>query len=361
MFQFQVRSKTSTYPVWVGSRAWHALGDFLRRADYSSVFIATEPGIWKSWQGEFLQATGLHSGAEILIPSGERSKSLTRLRALAGELLNRRADRQSALIALGGGVVGDLAGFAGSVYMRGIDTLQAPTTLVGQIDSALGGKTGVNLPGAKNILGTVTPPRLVAANPQVLRSLSPRAFRSGLYEVIKHGIILDVPLFRFVKRNLESILGQDPQVMETLVARAARVKIRVVSRDERETGLRRILNFGHTLGHALEAGTHYRRFLHGEAVGWGMILATRIARAKGLLSPRDEVEILELIRSVGPLPSLAGLKARQLVTLLSRDKKTVRGVVHWILPEKIGAVRVVTDISTAEVEKAFRDAQHLSR
>ncbi len=359
MIQLRVQTGTSSYSILVGNRAWHELGRFCRREKYSSVFIVTESRIWRAWGRKFLQATGLPSASAILVPPGERSKSLAGVKALAQQLVKRRADRESAIVILGGGVVGDLAGFVASIYMRGIDTIQAPTTMVAQIDSAIGGKTGVNLPEAKNMLGTVTPPRLVAANPEVLGSLSPRAYRSGLYEAVKHGIIQDPRLFHFIRENLKPILAQDPKIMDRLIAWAAGVKVRVVNRDERESDLRRILNFGHTLGHALEAATHYRRFLHGEAVGWGMLLANRIAEEKKILPPTEARKIEELICSVGPLPSLQGITSRQLVALLGRDKKTVRGVVHWILSERIGSVRIVTRVANTLIEKAFRDVARL--
>ena len=359
MIQLRVQSGTSSYSISVGNRAWHEVGRFCRREKYSSVFIVTESRIWQAWGKKFLRATGLPSGSAILVPPGERSKSLSGVKALAQQLVKRRADRHSALVALGGGVVGDLAGFVASIYMRGIDTIQAPTTMVAQIDSAIGGKTGVNLPEAKNMLGTLTPPRLVAVNPEVLGSLSPRAYRSGLYEAVKHGIIRDARLFHFIRENLNAILAQDPRIMNRLIAWAAGVKVRVVSLDERESDLRRVLNFGHTLGHALEAAAHYRRFLHGEAVGWGMLLATRIAEGKKMLPAPEARKMEELICSLGPLPTLRGITARRLIGLLGRDKKTVRGVVHWVLSERIGSVRIVTRVGDALVEKAFRDVQRL--
>ena len=360
MVQFRVRTQTGSYEVAVGRAAWRRIGAFCRRAGYSSVFIVTEPGIWKHWGKHFLGETGFRSKSILLIPSGERSKSLRQVRVLAEELIERGADRESALVALGGGMVGDVAGFVGSIYMRGIDTLQAPTTMVGQVDSAIGGKNGVNLPGAKNILGSLAPPRLVAANPEVLRSLSPRAYRSGLFEVIKHGIIRDPALFRFLEQNREAILSQSPRVMERLVAWGAKIKVQVVVQDEKESGLRRILNFGHTLGHALEAATGYRRLLHGEAVGWGMLMATRIAAGKKMLARREEEKIRALIGSYGPLPSLQGINSKQLIPFLARDKKTVRGVVHWILPVRVGAVRVTSRVSTREIQKAILAVQSLS-
>ena len=241
VIQLRVQTGTSSYTISVGNRAWQEVGRLCRREKYSSVFIVTESRIWRAWGQEVPAGDRLHSASVILVPPGERSKSLAGVKALAQKLVKRRADRESAVVVLGGGVVGDLAGFVASIYMRGIDTIQAPTTMVSQIDSAIGGKTGVNLPEAKNMLGTLTPPRLVAANPEVLGSLSPRAYRSGLYEAVKHGIIQDPRLFHFIRENLKPILAQDPKIMDRLIAWAAGVKVRVVNRDERESDLRRIL------------------------------------------------------------------------------------------------------------------------
>jgi 3-dehydroquinate synthase len=261
------------------------------------------------------------------------------------------------LVALGGGVVGDLGGFVASTYMRGIDYVQAPTTVLAQVDSALGGKTAVNIRAMKNLVGTFYAPRVVLSNPAVLASLPSRAFQSGLYEAVKHAILSGPALFGWLEGKAAGLRPNQTQVLETLVARAAQVKVDVVSRDEREAALRRVLNLGHTYGHALEEATGYRRFLHGEAVAWGLLLVTRLAELLGVLDPADGKRIARLVRAVGPLPELRGLKEEKVLGLLIRDKKTVGGVIHWVLPEGIGKVRVTSDVPNMAVATAFRDVR----
>jgi 3-dehydroquinate synthase len=241
--------------------------------------------------------------------------------------------------------------------MRGIDYAQAPTTVLAQVDSAIGGKTAVNIRAMKNLVGTFYPPRLVVSDPAVLASLQPRAFRSGLYEMVKHAILSGPAFIRLLDAKVAKLRPGDTSDLEPLVARAAQVKVDVVSRDEREGGLRRVLNLGHTFGHALEEVTGYRRFLHGEAVAWGLFLATRLAELVRILDPADGKRIARLVRSVGPLPQIRDLDEKKVLGLLPRDKKSVGGRIHWVLPEGMGKVRVTPDVPAAAVAMAFRDVQ----
>jgi 3-dehydroquinate synthase len=276
---------------------------------------------------------------------------------VVSELLERGADRRSLLVALGGGVVGDLGGFVASTYMRGIAYVQAPTTVLAQVDSSLGGKTAVNIRAMKNLVGTFYAPRVVVSEPAVLASLPTRAFQSGLYEAVKHAILSGPSLFGWLESKVPDLRPDHTPMLEALVARAAKVKIDVVTRDERESDVRRILNLGHTYGHALEEATGYRRFLHGEAVAWGMLLVTRLAELLGVLDPAVAQHIVRLVRAVGPLPELRGIKEERVLGLLTRDKKTVGGKIHWVLPEGIGKVRVTADVPNAAVATAFREVQ----
>jgi 3-dehydroquinate synthase len=260
-------------------------------------------------------------------------------------------------VAFGGGMVGDLGGFVASTYMRGIDCVQAPTTVLAQVDSAIGGKTGVNVRTMKNLVGTFCPPSLVLSEPAVLASLPVRAFQSGLYEVVKHAILSGPALFQFLELQVAALSPRHTTSLETLVARAAQVKVDVVSRDEREAGLRRVLNLGHTYGHALEEATGYRRFLHGEAVAWGLLLATRLAEIVAVLNPSEGERIADLVRRVGPLPPIRDLGVEKVLGLLPRDKKAVGGKINWVLPERIGKVRITPDVPSAAVAAAFRDVQ----
>jgi 3-dehydroquinate synthase len=271
--------------------------------------------------------------------------------------LDRGADRKSFLVALGGGVVGDLGGFVASTYMRGIDYAQAPTTVLAQVDSSIGGKTAVNIGAMKNLVGTFYPPTMVLSESEVLSSLPPRAFHSGLYEAVKHSVLSGLPLFEYLEKNVAGLSPRDTKVLETLVARAAAVKVDVVTRDEREAALRRVLNLGHTFGHALEETTGYKRYLHGEAIAWGMLMIIRLAVLSNVLDAAVAKRIARLIHAVGPLPKLGRLDERKVLGLLIRDKKAVGGRIHWVLPEEIGKVRVTADVSNALVTRAFREVQ----
>jgi len=354
MRRLQVKSRAGEYQVIVGCGAWRALH---RLKGYSSVFVLTEPGLWERWGNDLLRDAGWSGLRPILVPSGESSKSLSMAGHVASELLEHGADRRSLLVAFGGGVVGDLGGFVASTYMRGIDYAQAPTTVLAQVDSALGGKTAVNIRAMKNLVGTFYPPRVVVSDPAVLASLAPRAFQSGIYEAVKHAILSGPPLFGWLEGKVAGLRPDHTPVLETLVARAAQVKVDVVGRDEREADLRRVLNLGHTYGHALEEATGYRRFLHGEAVAWGMLLVTRLADLLGVLDPVAGQRIAHLVRAVGPLPSLRGIAEEKVLELLPCDKKAVGGKIHWVLPEGIGKVRVTPEVPREAVTTAFRDVQ----
>src|SRR5207247_1952227 len=229
--------------------------------------------------------------------------------------------RQSTVIAFGGGVVGDVSGFVASIYMRGIPVVQIPTTLLAQVDSSIGGKTGVNHRVAKNLIGTFHQPRLVLSDPLVLQKLPEREYVSGLYEALKYGIIRDPGLFADFERNAAVVLRREPPAIERLVGRCAAIKAEVVMSDEKESDLRRILNFGHTIGHGLEAAARYQRIKHGEAVGYGMIAAARIGRALDKLADDDRVRIEGAIGSLGRLPALNGVNSKDVLNALQHDKK----------------------------------------
>jgi 3-dehydroquinate synthase len=256
-------------------------------------------------------------------------------------------------------VVGDIGGFAASVYLRGIDYVQIPTTLLAQVDSAIGGKTGVNLAVGKNLVGTFYQPRMVLSDPKVLKTLPPRQLRAGLFEAIKCAVIGDPALFEFLLAERKRILRCDPKALREVIRASAALKARVVSQDEKESGLRRVLNFGHTAGHALEAATKYRYFLHGEAVAWGMLAATRLAAEHGRLSIQEAARIHDLVVSYGPVPSLQSIPAAMispasLAAHLAVDKKVRDGKLHFALPRRIGEVEVVAGIVPREVVGVIR-------
>src|SRR5690242_6133746 len=320
----------------------------------TGTFLLSSPRVWSYW-GKAL-ATKLPGGSRcrpILFDDREAAKNLATVETIARQLVTAGADRHAILVAVGGGVVGDVAGFAAATYLRGVRLVHIPTTLVAQVDSAIGGKTGVNLPEGKNLVGAFYPPKLVIADPGVLRTLPHREYRSGLYEVVKYGVIADEKLFEFLERHMDAVLRRDPAALAWMIPRCVAIKARVVRADEHESGLRQILNFGHTLGHALEAATKYRRFLHGEAIGWGMVAATMMALKVGRLSDSDATRIIRLVASVGPLPPLGNIRASQLHPILSGDKKARRGRVLWVLPRRVGKTEWGVDVPWPVVVQAF--------
>ena len=325
-----------------------------RLGETTGMFILSSPRVWRHW-GRTIASNlpGTNARHPILFDDRESSKRLSTVEEIARKLSRSGADRHSTLIAVGGGVVGDVAGFAAAAYLRGVRLVHIPTTLVAQVDSSIGGKTGVNLPEGKNLLGAFYPPRLIIADPEVLRTLPHREYRSGLYEVVKYGVIADADLFTFLERRMRAVLRRDSAALAWIIPRCAAIKARVVSEDEREGGLRQILNFGHTLGHALEAATGYRRFLHGEAIGWGMIAATLLAMGTGRLGEADAGRIIRLVASIGPLPPLGGIRASQLRPILASDKKARGGRVLWVLPRRIGKTEWGAEIPWPVVARAF--------
>ncbi len=327
-----------------------------RREDSSAVFVVSSPNVWVHW-GRVLASRlrGLRRERVILIDDRESAKNLSTVGAIARTLHRAGADRRSVLVALGGGVVGDVAGFAAASYLRGVRLVQVPTTLVAQVDSAIGGKTGVNLPEGKNLVGAFYPPKLVIADPDTLQTLPHRQYRSGLYEVIKYGIIADARLFDYLERNMLALLRRDPAALGWVIPRCIRIKADVVGKDERESGLREILNFGHTLGHALEASTGYRRFLHGEAIGWGMHAATLLGMASGRLRESEAERMIRLIASVGPLPALTGIRAAGLRSMIAGDKKARGGRVQWVLPRRVGKVERGIELPWKLVARTFAE------
>ena len=353
-----------SYPVQTPLRCYSAIverGVAGRAAEYlpakcGKVFVVSTENVWRH-QGPILE-TGLEGiGKKMLfLPSGEEHKRLAPLEAMAEQMVERGGDRTSLVVAFGGGVVTDMGGFLAAIFMRGIPVLQVPTTLLAQVDAALGGKTGVNLATGKNLIGSFHQPVAVLIDPGVLSTLPDREYRAGLFEIVKAGIIRQTELFRFLSERSTDVLARRPEAVDYIIAESVRMKAEVVSADERESGVRKILNFGHTFGHALEVETGYTRFLHGEAVAWGMRAAVYLAEMTGYLSAEDSVEILETIARYGPVPPMHGIRAENLLARLVHDKKTVQGKVHFVLPERIGSVKVVSGVEPKAVFEAIRSA-----
>ena len=324
-------------------------------------FVLTSPEIWSLWSRAFLSGFGADAPepAVLLLPAGEHHKRLAALERLAEQLATAGADRSSLLIAFGGGVIGDVTGFLAAIYMRGIDFIQVPTTLLAQVDSSVGGKTGVNLSAGKNLIGSFYHPRLVLADTAVLRTLPIAELRAGLFESLKAGLIYDSELFAYIERHSEALLRQESGPLTHVIAESVRIKADVVSKDEREAGLRMILNFGHTVGHAIEALTHYRGLLHGEAVGWGMRVAVEVSRMRGL-PDADADRILAAIDALG-LPPLPRLTPRRLLNAAAGDKKRIGGIRHFVLLDRIGQARVVDDLNDDDLLRAIHCGLELER
>jgi 3-dehydroquinate synthase len=290
--------------------------------------------------------------SEIQIPEGEQHKNLAWLALLYDRLIEAQIERSSPVVAVGGGVVGDLAGFAAATVLRGVPLVQIPTTLLAQVDAAIGGKTGINHAAGKNLIGAFHQPRLVAIDVDTLHTLARREYVAGLAEVVKYGAILDAELFERLERNVEGLLRQDPALLADVVARCCRIKAGVVEADEKEGGYRAILNFGHTIGHAIETLTEYRRLLHGEAVGIGMMCAARLSRAVGTLSRADVDRLERLLRALGvPTQVPTDLRREQIALAIEADKKASGGKISFVCLESIGRTRFVA-LSAAEIASA---------
>ncbi len=323
--------------------------------------VSTEPilELWGSGLLDSIAQAG-RSAIVLTMPEGEGAKRLGTLEKLASTMVAAGADRHSAVVAFGGGVVGDVGGFLASIFMRGIPVVQIPTTLVAQVDSAIGGKTGVNLVAGKNLVGTFHQPLMVLADTDVLKTLPEREYRSGLFETMKYGVIRNPAIFDLMESQREAILRRDGDLLEQLIVECVKVKAEVVSADEREGGERRILNFGHTIGHALESATSYRHFLHGEAVGWGMVAAASIGKAMGITESATADRIRALVLAYGPLPEM-NVSPKRVLKLLQSDKKTIGGVPHFILAKSIGKVDVVNTVEAGSVLRAVTEIASLSR
>jgi 3-dehydroquinate synthase len=318
------------------------------------VFVVSTEDVWRHVGPALSAALGAVPHTVLHLPGGEDHKRLAPLEQLADEMVCAGGDRTSMVIAFGGGIVTDMGGFLAAIFMRGIPVLQIPTTLLAQVDASIGGKTGVNLVSGKNLIGSFHQPLAVLIDPGLLETLPEREYRAGLWEIVKAGIIREGHLFRYLAENGDAVLARQHRAVDRIIADSVRMKAEVVSADEREGGLRRILNLGHTFGHALEAETRYTRFLHGEAVAWGMRAAAHLAEMTGHLSAEDTVEILDLLRFYGPIPPVDGIPAANLLARLVHDKKTVRGKVHFVLPVRIGEAVVVSDVDEKAVREAIR-------
>jgi 3-dehydroquinate synthase len=364
MLRIPVKTTSRTYEAVISHGLLSRAGELLQEVlgQVQPVFVVTVAPVRRRWGKVLLQSLAAAGFVVEVIEmrDGELFKRLSTIEKLAEELLRRGADRKGVVVALGGGVVGDVAGMLASVYMRGVKVVQVPTTVQAQLDAAIGGKTGVNLRSGKNLVGTFYQPEIVLIDPATLSTLPEREFRAGMYEALKAGVIGKPDLFSRLESCSISSLRKDPELLTFAIAESVKLKAEVVSADEKESGLRRVLNFGHTLGHALETATSYRHFLHGEAVAWGMIAASKIA---------DEVQFsnngtFDRIRSAslfwGALPKV-NVTTSKALALVRSDKKTESGIVNFVLPRQIGKVEVVGNVPEGAVAEAMAEIRRLSR
>jgi len=353
--RIRVQSSAGPYSVVAGAGAiGYAAREIAALGRFSSVHIVSSPKVWRAVGKDVQRGLRLSNrNAVHLFNDVESAKHLGSVEHIARSLCRSGADRKSLIIAVGGGVVGDVAGFVAASYLRGVALVHMPTTLVAQVDSSIGGKTGVNLPEGKNLVGAFYPPRLVIADPDLLRTLPDREFRGGLAEVIKHAVIADASKFALLEKDMDKILLRDRDALRSLIPRNIQIKARVVSRDERESGLREILNFGHTFAHALESVTHYRRYQHGEAVAWGMMAAAFLGHELRLTPADDVSRIISLVHRLGPLPPWPNISNSALLNAMRSDKKSRSGILRFVLSPRIGHARTYDKVPVRAVERVL--------
>lgn len=360
MTEITVNLGGRSYPIVVGAGALHSIGPRLARLGVGRraalISDRTVLGLYGVAVHDSLKAAGF-SVEEILVPEGETAKTLAVAEHCWDRCLDARLDRSSTLLALGGGAVGDLAGFVAATYMRGLAFVQLPTTLLAQVDASIGGKTAIDHPQAKNLIGAFHQPRLVITDPEALVTLPDREFRSGLAEVVKHGVVLDADYFADIEASVDKILLRDLPTLERIIAGSCRLKARIVETDEREGDRRALLNYGHTVGHALEAVTDYSRWLHGEVVSLGMVAAGRLAQRLGVAT-RDVAERpLRLLRAFGLPVTFAGLAPDAILEAMGRDKKVRDGKLPFVLAPRIGEGLLSFDVPVDLVLESLREIQ----
>jgi 3-dehydroquinate synthase len=357
----KVKAGNGAYSVLCGAGVLRRVArDLASLGTFSSVQVISSPRVWRA-VGKYLkksiaveQRKNLH-----LFDDAEAKKELRSVEALCRSLSRAGADRKTLIVAVGGGVVGDVAGYVAASYLRGVALVHIPTTLVAQVDSAIGGKTGVNLPEGKNLIGAFYPPRAVFVDYELLRTLPEREYRSGLAEVIKYGVIADAKLLGYLENNLEKVLRHDRAALDYVIPCCVEIKARVVSRDEREAGLREILNFGHTCGHALESVTKYQRYKHGEAVAWGMMVAALLGHEVGV-TPADEVSrMVSLVRRMGNLPAWPMVTSEKLIEAMRTDKKAQAGKLRFVLAPRIGAAQSHDDVPLEALHSVLQFAPRI--
>lgn len=358
MAEVNVSLPDGGYAIHIVPGGLDMLGDLVRRLKLGDRALAVTDANVAALYGEralaALRQAGMRADLAVL-PPGEESKSLAAAEGLYSKAIAGGLDRKSPIIAVGGGVVGDLAGFVAATYLRGVPFIQVPTTLLAQVDSSVGGKVAVNHPAGKNLIGAFYQPRLVVADTAVLATLPARELASGLAEVVKYGVIADAAFFAWLGANSEAILAREAGVIGEIIRRSCEIKAAVVEQDEKESHLRMILNFGHTIGHAVEAATGFARYTHGEGVAIGMYGAARLSNIIGRCGPETVEDIAALLGRLGLPTAARGCRVEDLAAYLARDKKSVGGAVNWVLPGEIGRVAISADVPEGAVRQVLAE------
>ncbi|WP_456407805.1 3-dehydroquinate synthase [Thiolapillus sp.] len=340
----QVELGERSYPIYIGQGLINDGELFSRHIKSSQVLVVSNETVAPLYLEQVLGGLAGFQVEQVVLPDGEKYKNLEVLNRIFDQLLSKRFDRGCTLVALGGGVVGDMTGFAAACYQRGVDFIQAPTTLLSQVDSSVGGKTGVNHPLGKNMIGAFYQPNAVIIDIETLKTLPARELSAGLAEVIKHGIITDATYFSWLESHIQDLRTLDPVALAHAIEGSCRIKSRVVSADEKEAGQRALLNFGHTFGHAIETGMGYGVWLHGEAVGAGMCMAARMSRLLGWIGNEDEKRIVRLVKAAGlpvsPPPEISLERFRELMAV---DKKVMAGQLRLVLLKDIGKALITNE------------------
>ncbi len=354
MLRVDVAAGSHKYPIYIEHGLTAQLGRLIESSPgpASRQFFISSPLVWKL-HGKAM-AKAVPKTEVIVLPDGEKFKQLSTASRAYESLIKLEADRGAGIIAVGGGVIGDMAGFVAATYLRGVKLIQVPTTLLAQVDSAIGGKVGVNHVLGKNLIGAFHQPSLVAIDPALLETLPRREFRAGLYEVIKYGMTSSHDLFQRIDREIDAIFARKAEALVPIIGESCTIKATVVALDERESGPRRMLNFGHTAGHALEAVTKYKRFRHGEAIAYGMLVAAEIAVTRGVMPDADRQALSKMIIKLGPLPPVGDLPTKEVMDAIRHDKKVVNGTLHYIFCTGIGSWATATDVTEEELMKALR-------
>ncbi|HEX7217739.1 MAG TPA: 3-dehydroquinate synthase [Burkholderiales bacterium] len=350
MESLRVALGSRSYPVHIGAGLAGAPELYAPHRAGGRVAVVTNAVVAPLYLETVKRASG--ASVEIVLPDGEASKSWETLNRVFDALLEARCGRDSLIVALGGGVIGDLAGFAAAVYQRGVAFVQVPTTLLAQVDSSVGGKTAINHPLGKNMIGAFHQPRAVIADVATLDTLPQRELRAGLAEVIKHGLALDAPFFDWLEANMDSLVKRERAALGHAVRKSCELKAHIVAEDERESGARALLNLGHTFGHAIEAATGYGAWLHGEAVAAGMVMAAELSALMGHLKKTDVARVRDLLRRAGLPVAGPALAPERLMELMSLDKKAAQGRTRFVVLEAIGRARLAAEVDDAQVRRA---------